>query len=346
MWFIHHYGLAVQFLGCSPPRFTALQLPRLSRANNQFPPGGTSTHVGTGFTGARTGVIHFASPEAFLLNPSSLHGASGVNLTRFRNSGEFVAQCVAIILISVFLSKPYFASERLRLSMVVVLDSSASMWAYAERAQRETKQIAECIAATARHLVDVRFTLIATEREPKTFVRQGDLTELTEVLARWQPSERGTTSESAFLLAESLADTPEHILSVTDTAPRSDILPTPGGWLGVGEPLENVGIASVYCINNRWEAVITNYSDQPSDRTLKPSFSSEFTDPLTPPPPDVNVPTILRLEPNSSTIISGEFPPGTGWGRLTLSPDHFSIDDTADFILPLQRPLQAGVFPH
>ncbi len=57
MWFIHHDGLAVQFLGCcSPPRLAATQFPRFSRANSQFSPGGTPTHVGTGFTGARNGV--------------------------------------------------------------------------------------------------------------------------------------------------------------------------------------------------------------------------------------------------------------------------------------------------
>lgn len=281
---------------------------------------------------------------AFLLDPASLRGAPGGRIDRFRRSGEFFAQCLAAVLAALLLARPQLGSERATLPFAIVIDTSASMRACADAARRETIRAANSIASGAGPGFNVRFALIAAGPVPSAVLRQGSLGDLAAALERWQPAARGSSPQPAFELAESLAGSPARVLWVTDTAPPAEWPPPPGGWLGVGAPAENAGIAAISSSGGRWEAVVRNNSGRPVERTWSAVFSSGIADTPVPSAAEEKTRGALRIEPDGSALVSGQFPPGAAWGRLTLSPpDEFPLDDTADFVLPRQRPLAARI---
>ncbi len=272
----------------------------------------------------------------FLLELAAPLPSGGMRLERFRNSLPFWMQLLAILALAWLLADPRWVSSDSRQTVVVVLDSSASMEAF-RRATLEVlaTRLASWNAVSARtdwHLLET-----GPGRPPLYAGR--NLKELLAAADAWRPTLGTHDPGAALALAESLVpDAAGVVILVND---RSTAVPGGVAVLSAGEPFENVGFSAgdvaLERDRLRWRALVTNHGDGPQVRELVVRVLGDAT------PTSVGSPQAIRLEPRQSRTVEGLWPEKAERMVLALCEDRFRIDDALPLVRPVPRIVKVAI---
>lgn len=261
----------------------------------------------------------------FLLERVAPESASGARFERLRNSLPLWLQLIAAALIAWLLAEPRWVRADSVQTVVVMLDSSASMSAFKD----ETKTaLNRTLGTWARNAAKTQWHLISSDTQQATLYSGSQLDEALASLDHWQPMKGTHPMDEAFMIARSLVKEGHGIvIHVTDHAEDLN-LPTDIALLAVGRPKDNAGFSGVEVKveQNRlkWRALVTNQGVSAQTRAWWIEHS------LSPQPTKMT----LDLNPGQSLAIQGELPPDIEQAVLHLETDVFPLDDT----LPLQKP--------
>lgn len=271
----------------------------------------------------------------FLLEHVQPTSEGGFRLERFRHSLPFWMQILAACALSWLLADPRWIRDESRQTVVVVLDSSASMQAFR----------AETLAALADRLRPWEAAAAGTDwhlletgpRRPPLFAGM----QLAELLAaareKWRPTQGTHAFTDALAVGATLFPAGKGaVILVTD---RPVDVPASVAVLSVGEPVGNVGLSGgdVTMRNGAafWRALVTNHGDSPATRDVvvraagaDGGLAGER----------LGDPVAVALEPGQSRTLEGEWPGGEH-DRIVLSltPDRFAVDDALPLVKPVAR---------
>ncbi|BCU75415.1 BatA domain-containing protein [Luteolibacter sp. LG18] len=263
----------------------------------------------------------------FLLEKTQRESASGRRFDRLMNSVPLWMQLLAILLLAWFLAEPRYQKPRSTQRVAVVLDASASMNVFKDKAVEQLKARLPQLQGPAAALDLIVFE--STPGRPRLYA--GDSPEkLVEALKDWHPREGLTDPSQALRLARSLVSREGIVVYVTDTP--AEKLPFDARLLAVGEPIQNVGFTGLGFSREEgtvvWRALVRNYGSESADRTWTletPAGRSE--------------PKAIHLAPNGLTELQAAFPAGTDKARVVLSSDQFTADDVLPLVRPQPKPL-------
>jgi hypothetical protein len=273
----------------------------------------------------------------FLLERAAPLPAGGMRFEKFRNSFPFWMQLLAILAISWLLADPRWVRNDSRQTVVVVLDSSASMEAFREPTlDLLAKRLASWNAVASRtdwHLLETG------PGRPPLYVGR-DLKELLAAADGWRPTLGTHDPGSALALAETLVPGDAGVvILVTD---RATAVPAGVAVLSAGEPFENVGFSrgDVAHESDRlvWRALVTNHGDGPQMREVVPRVLSGDGAPTA-----IGAPQSIRLESRQTRTVEGPWPEGAERMVLALSEDRFRIDDALPLVRPVPRIVKVAI---
>jgi len=263
----------------------------------------------------------------FLLEKTQRESVSGRRFDRLMNSIPLWMQLLAVLLLAWFLCEPRYQKPRSTQRVAIVLDSSASMNVFKDKALEQLKAKLPSLQGPAAALDLIVFE--STPGRPRLYA--GDSPEkLLEALKDWHPRDGLTDPSQALRLARSLVSREGIVVYVTDTP--ADPMPFDARLLAVGEPIDNVGFTGISFAQEEgalvWRALVRNYGNAPADRTWtleSPGGRSEAKP--------------IHLDPNGLASLQGAFPPGADKARLVLSADRFTTDDILPLVRPKPKPL-------
>jgi hypothetical protein len=262
----------------------------------------------------------------FLLERLEPKSASGRRLERLRQSLPLWLQLLAVLIVAWLLAQPRWLRKDSSQTVLVLLDSSASMRAF-------QKPLQEIVPARLRSLASAaaqtEWLLLETDPAAERLYSGGNLQELEAVLKKWKPNLGEHDFQPALRSALSLVNRRGTVLFVSDHE-----IPVPAGveLLAIGHPLENLGFSGARVTETNWEALVTNFGSN----SRRASWHME-----TPEGAKIGEDRPIELPPGGTETLRAGFPKSTGSTgstmgalRLVLSPDEFTLDNT----LPLVRP--------
>ncbi len=267
----------------------------------------------------------------FLLERAAPLPAGGMRLERFRNSLPFWMQLLAIIALAWLLVDPRWVRSESRQTVVVVLDSSASM----DAARKPTLDLLTR-RLTAWNAVASRtdWHLLETGPGRPPLYAGRSLNELLGATDGWRPTLGTHDPRASLALAEALVPGDAGVVMLVTDRPA----PVPGGVavLSAGEPFENVGFSGgdVDRAGERlvWRALVTNHGTEPQEREITArEVRSDGT------PTTLGPPQSIRLESGQSRTVEGPWPEGAERVVVALSRDRFGIDDALPLVRPVPR---------
>lgn len=264
----------------------------------------------------------------FLLERVAPESVSGATFERLRNSLPLWMQLLAAVLLTWLLTEPRWVRQDSVQTVVVVLDSTASMSAF----QPEVKDaLSRTLAAWSGAAAKTHWHLLESDTRRPTLYAGGDRDQLLAALARWQPLRGVHEMSDAFAAARSLVkDGRGAVICVSD---HLLTVPADVALLAVGEPKDNVGWSGVEVSPAfQWKALITNHSDRDQTRYWWIEH------------PEAEHPTKnqLTLRPRQTLSLAGELPPGVQQATLVLDADALALDDRLPMIRPLVRPVRVA----
>lgn len=279
-------------------------------------------------------LIHFLQEQSrrvrcstlFLLDRVKPESVGGARLERLRNSVPLWLQLLAILIIAWLLAEPRWIRRDSRQTVVVVLDSSASMSAFKKETRAMLRdKLARWAGAAARtgwHLLE------SGPRKPRLYAGE-NLGDLLAAFDTWEPTLGTHAPDAALRTAHGLVrNNAGIVIFVTD---RKTEVPADVALLSAGEPRENVGFAGGEAKpperggSLKWRALVKNYGREKQEREWW------FDDEKNPAPMTRHK---LAIEPGQTVTLEGELPEDVERMTLELSADGFTQDDR----LPLQRP--------
>jgi hypothetical protein len=269
----------------------------------------------------------------FLLDRLAEEEHRGSAFDRLRQSAALWLQLLAVLLLTLLLVRPMPLRGDSVQSVVIVLDNSHSMRAF-ERAVRreldaETQRIGKRAATT-------EWLLQTTDPSRSTLYAGVSREAFMDALDDWHPNSSEHDHKLALRRATELAGAGGLTVYVSDQI--VDSLPPGVALLAVGEPLANVGFASLAVDrepdgNASWRAVLINHGDSLQKRELTLEHDGVRA-----------APEPLELMPGQVRILRGEIPEGIERIRLVLTPsDAFPIDDQLCVLPTHRRVLPASV---
>lgn len=273
----------------------------------------------------------------FLLERAAPLPSGGIRLEKFRNSLPFWMQLLALLALSWLLSDPRWVRSDSRQTVVVVLDSSASMDAFREATlDLLATRLTSWNAVAAR--TDWYLLETGPGRPPLYAGRQ--LPELYTAAAQWRPTLGAHDPSSALALAEALVPGDAGVVILVTDRPAA----MPGGVavLSAGEPFDNVGFSGgeVDHAGDRiaWRALVTNHGDTPQERTLSAKVIGDDGIPA-----PIGSSESIILEPGQNRTLGGPWPEGAERVVLALSSDRFAVDDTLPLVRPIPRTVKVAI---
>ena len=274
-------------------------------------------------------LIHFLQRESrrvtastlFLLEQLAPESAQGRRFERLRNSANLWLQLLAVLIFAWLLAAPRWLRPDSVQNVVLVLDSSASMSAFAGEAKN---LIAEKSAFLSTAAARTEWTVLESLPARKSLYSGSDRTAMLASLERWHPDGPGHDMEAALRAALGLVRGKGAVVLVTDHA-----APVPSGvaLLAVGSPIENAGFSGLQADHDRWRVLVRNYGSQPSRRTWKIDGRDQGA---------------IDLAPGAMSELRGVFPPGIDRLVLTFDHDRFPLDDWLPMVRP--QPKKIGLF--
>jgi len=294
-------------------------------------------------------LIHFLQEKSrrvrcstlFLLDRVKPESVGGARIERLRNSVPLWLQLLAVAAIAWLLAEPRWIRRESRQTVVLVLDSSASMSAFKKETRALLRHRLSRWAGTAAH-TDWHL-LESAARSPRLYAGT-ELAALLDAFDRWEPAKGTHAPDAALLTARGLVRNHTGIvIFVTD---RRAEVPADVALMSAGEPIENIGIAGGNVSSGRalhdgdeassdpgsraaaapsWRVLVKNYGRERQEREWWLDDESKKMQ---------GTKHKLVIEPGQSIILEGRLPPGVERMTLMLGADRFSWDDR----LPLQKP--------
>jgi hypothetical protein len=283
-------------------------------------------------------LIHFLQRESrrlrittlFLLEHIDRESVKGRRFDRLRQSIPLWLQLLAVLILTWILTEPRWTSARSVERVVLVLDHSASMEAFAKELatalRREIPPLTALVGTT-------EYSLIESTLTGSNLYRGTSFEEMMTALEAWSPSAGTHSAESALRIGRSLAGTDGTLVYVTDHPARE--LPYGSALLSVGEPLGNVGFSGLRVIGQdggtTWQATLRNYAPTSQKRSWFLASGEERTEARP-----------VELKPGETRTLQGQFPAGGGSLRLVLEPDRFTRDDTLHVVQPSPKEISVS----
>ena len=273
----------------------------------------------------------------FLLERAAALPAGGIRLEKFRNSLPFWMQMLAATALAWLLADPRWIAKESRQTVVVVLDSSASMQA----ARQETLDLlARRLVAWDAVAARTDWHLLETGPGRPPLHAGRELPAMLAAARGWRPT-LGTHdfSESLAVAATLVPPGAGAVILVTD---RPTEVPGGVGLLSAGTAFDNVGFSGgdVEGAGDgaAWRVLVTNHGAAPQERAVtarSAAAGGEFA-PLGPP-------EVVSLAPGQSRTLQGPWPAGAERMLLSLAIDRFGGDDTLPLVRPVSRTVKVAV---
>jgi hypothetical protein len=266
----------------------------------------------------------------FLIEKLAPDSARGRTWDRIRSSRTLWLQLLAVILATWVLAEPRWVRAESAQTVAIVLDASASMEAFRDRAlaaaEREMDQ-AEGLAARTTWVV-----MTTNPREPALY-RGLSRVDATAALVEWRPELGRHDLAPALRLARSLAGAGGRTLLITDTREKA---PADQRVAGVGRAIDNVGFAGATVVREGGavigRALIKNHATTPQRRTWQIESAGA-----------VSAAERVELAAGAMVEISARFPDGAGSMTIVLSEDGFAADNRLPLLVPRPKPLVVSV---
>lgn len=282
--------------------------------------------------------IHFLQQRArvartstwFLIEKLAPDSAKGRTWDRIRASRQLWLQLAAAIVAAWVLAEPRWVRAESAQTVVLVLDSSASMDAFRGPALAAAEREMDLAAGLAARTT---WVILPTNPRLPVIYRGEDRLAATAALDRWQPDSGQHDLTPALRLAHGLAGAAGRTLLITD---RREKIPPDQRAAGVGQPIENVGFAGATVARTEngvvWRALVKNHATVPQSRAWhfeagggKSALQS------------------LELAPGAISEISATFPDGVDEAMVVLAADAFGADDRLPLVRPAPKPLTVSV---
>jgi len=279
--------------------------------------------------------IHFLQRKAreipvstlFLLDQTRREAASGRRLDRLIPSIPLWMQLLAVLLLTWFLSEPRYPKTGSVQRVAVVVDPSASMSVFKEKALTRLSAILPELQGPAS---EIQLTVLESAPNRPRLYTGSSINELKAALESWQPHDGPVDPIRSLRLARSLVSREGIVLYLTDTP--SGPLPFQARLLAVGEAINNVGFTGVSFTTVEgalvWRALVKNHGTQAADRTWSMQTSSGSTEARS-----------VHLEPGALVTLQAAFPRDAQNVSIVLSPDQFSLDDVLPLVAPRPKPI-------
>ncbi|MCP5558584.1 MAG: BatA domain-containing protein [Verrucomicrobiaceae bacterium] len=265
----------------------------------------------------------------FLLDYAQPLSTGGVRWERLRQSLPMWLQILAALMLAWVLTEPRWISTQSRQTVVVVLDSSASMSAFRDKL---SPVLSGTLSRWERIATKTDWHLLQSDHRQPTLYAGKDLPKLLAAIKDWQPLLGTHDSSDVLNQARGLVKDHGAVLFVSDQPAN---LPAGIGLLSIGEEVDNVGWTGVEIIPgespnapSKWRATIHGYSPIPSQREWWISL----------PEAGKTMPhQVIRINPGQTLILEGPLPAGVSSATLNLDADSFTWDDTLPFVIPKQQ---------
>ncbi len=268
----------------------------------------------------------------FLLERVKPESVGGARFERLRNSVPLWMQLLAALLMAWMLVEPRWIREDSRQTVVVVLDSSASMSAF----KKETKALLEKkLSGWSRSAAHTEWHLLESDVRRPALYAGDDLPALMTSFEKWDPLLGTQRPDDVLLTARGLVKENGIVIYVTD---RKIEVPSDVALLSAAEEIDNVGFTGVeVSLTNeaapttsgmKWRALVKNHGRTDVTRAWKVEL----------PEPSAGAAasaSSLTISAGQTVALSGEFPPDLERATLVLEGDRFTQDDR----LPLQKPV-------
>ncbi len=283
-------------------------------------------------------LIHFLQEKSrrvrvstlFLLERVQPESRAGARIERLRNSAQLWWQCLAALLFAWLLSAPRWIKEDSRQTVVVVMDSSASMAAFKEQTQT---MLSQKLAAWRKSAAHTDWHLLESNPRKPALYAGDQLPELLATLEKWRPTMGTHRPDGVLATARALVKKHGLVIFVTDCDME---VPPDVGLLSAAEVISNAGFAGVEVgLTNeknaaasgmKWRTLVKNWGADSVQREWWIEDGNWPKEEVTRHP--------IQLQPGQTLILSGELPPSMDRATLVLTSDQFTWDDR----VPLQKP--------
>jgi len=254
----------------------------------------------------------------FLLQQIQRESSEGRKIDRIRSSVPLWLQLLMVLVLTWLLVQPRWLRPESVQPVAVVLDESASMSAFRDKAGTELLRVLRGLAtASAR----TEYYVVGSSLAGRNLYRGTGLEGVEAVLGDWEPLTGEHEFTPALRVARSAVGPTGVVILVTDHAQKD--LPFDARLLAVGEKIGNVGFTGLEIREERWRALLRNFGDAPEERKWVLAAGEQRSPAQT-----------IQLEPGEIRVLEGGFPETVDRVRLQLDPDQFVIDD----VLPILRP--------
>lgn len=265
----------------------------------------------------------------FLLERIAPESASGARIERWRQSVPFWMQMLAAVLIAWMLAQPRWLKQDSTQTVVVVLDSSASMSAFRDDAK---KALRSTLAEWSHQATHTSWHVIESDARKPTLYAGSQLDELLAALEKYQPIKGAHEAGDAFTTARGLLRGGDGVIMFVSDHKME--LPSDIALLAVGTPTDNVGWSGVTVeAPFAWKALVTNHSGHPQTREWWIEHD-KATQPTR---------TKLTLQPGQTLSLSGELPSDVTQATLAMAGDAFTLDDRVPMIRPVHLPVRVDM---
>ena len=264
----------------------------------------------------------------FLLQQMRRESETGSRVERLRLSVPLWMQLLMVGILAWLLAGPRWVRQDAVRRIAIVLDASASMAAFRDKAEQA---VAGALGSLLGPAARTELSLLSSDPEAPALYHGGSAADLQKRLAEWQPLLGAHDFSIALRAARGLAGAKGVVLLVTDHAsiekPAAD-----AKVISVGSALPNTGWAGVTLERKDgqwlWRAVVRNYGAAAATRQWYAITTG-----------GKSAPTTLTLAPGEHRTLSGPFPAapdGAMATRLTLvlNADEFPLDDQLPLVLP------------
>ncbi|MDQ8182631.1 BatA domain-containing protein [Pelagicoccus sp. SDUM812005] len=267
----------------------------------------------------------------FLVDKSAVNREAGNLWDKWRHSASFWLQLIGLLLLCWLLSEPRWANSQAVGKVAFVLDSSASMAAFREEAERELGRLGSTLE---KRLPATEFYLLESAGLGGALYRGRSLADLRSALESWQPRAASHSPAARLGDARELVGRDGFVVFVSDR-PATD-LPDGVESLLVGKPLENVGVAGVRVFQrdsvDYWRAIVGNYGRETATRDWWLEFEGGRS-------PSQSI----EIAAGKSLVLEGRFPAGESAVGVALSGDAFELDDYAPIVVEQAKGLSVWI---